>query len=350
MNTNIFIPEKIKVGYQNRTDTYTNKLAYVIYWDNKKVLRKEASWNSWRDSTIDADDFDNTPIEGFVLNKKVGGNNYSWNPRNTYCRIYDPRGFEFEISIPNLLYILENTNSIKGKGLEGKFVYGWSGTELVLVPESAPEYTQMVAFTKLQENKVGAKDMTPGWKYLTAKNEEVTYMGKFDTYERFLFYSKEKQEQKLLGKKYWFRQGGDFYFVSSLSTIKSKLEEDKNFVYLYDKLEEDTRFSKVKEVVWDKTAVTVEDLMKRHLKDKHYHRLYLIITEQDGLFFRDTSLGLTPHFLENSYYAQSTEYYYNTFEEAAENNRVQWTRLDYTKPHKIYQGTLILENGKQING
>lgn len=31
----IYIPKKIKVGYQNRSDTYTKKLAYVIYYDEK---------------------------------------------------------------------------------------------------------------------------------------------------------------------------------------------------------------------------------------------------------------------------------------------------------------------------
>lgn len=35
-----FIPEKIKVGYQKRQDTYTGKLSYIIYYDKKGVLRK----------------------------------------------------------------------------------------------------------------------------------------------------------------------------------------------------------------------------------------------------------------------------------------------------------------------
>ena len=39
--SNFFIPEKIKVGYNSRNDTYTKKLAYIIYYDNKGVLRKE---------------------------------------------------------------------------------------------------------------------------------------------------------------------------------------------------------------------------------------------------------------------------------------------------------------------
>ena len=124
MNTTIFLPKTIKVGYQNRSDTYTGRLAYVIYYDQQNKLRKERSWEGWRDNKIEPQEFSNEPTSGFVLNKKVGGYDTGWNHRQTYTRVYDPRGFEFEITIPNLLYILENANSIKGKGLEGDFIYG----------------------------------------------------------------------------------------------------------------------------------------------------------------------------------------------------------------------------------
>lgn len=70
MNSAIFLPDKINVGFQNRADTYTGKLAYVIYYDSKGVLRKQASWNSWRDSKIPNEEFKNSPTHGFVLNKK----------------------------------------------------------------------------------------------------------------------------------------------------------------------------------------------------------------------------------------------------------------------------------------
>lgn len=133
MKSNIFIPKKINVGYQNRSGTYTGKLAYIIYYDEKGVLRKERSWNGWRDEDIPNDEFDNEPTEGFVLNKKAGDYSTGWDHRQAYCRVYDPRGFEFEITIENLLYILANANCYKGKGLEGEFVYGWSGKDLVLI-------------------------------------------------------------------------------------------------------------------------------------------------------------------------------------------------------------------------
>ena len=103
----IFIPNKINVGYQNREGTYTGKLAYVIYYDERGKLRKETSWQNWRDKNIPNNEYENVPTEGFVLNKKVGGYKSDWNFRQTYSRIYDPRGFEFEITIDNLLWILE---------------------------------------------------------------------------------------------------------------------------------------------------------------------------------------------------------------------------------------------------
>lgn len=186
MKTNIFIPKKIKVGFQNRDDTYTKKLAYVIYYDQSNKLRKEASWNSWRDDKIDPEDYDNEPTTGFVLNKKVGGVEESWyDVRKTYVRVYDPRGFEFEITIPNLLYILENCSSIKGKGLEGSFVYGWDGKELVLIPTDAPEYKEMqkMATTLFDGESIKAKDLVVGYTYGTADGSAYVYMGKSDYWE-----------------------------------------------------------------------------------------------------------------------------------------------------------------------
>jgi hypothetical protein len=185
LNTNIFIPKKIKVGFQERSDTYTKKLAYIIYYDQANKLRKETSWQNWRSKDIEPEDYDNEPTSGFVLNKKVGGYQSYYNMRQTYTRVYDPRGFEFEITIPNLLYILENTSSIKGKGLEGEFVYGWDGKELLLIPTSAPEYQEMqnLASTLYDGEPIKAKDLVLGATYATATGGEWVYMGKSELWE-----------------------------------------------------------------------------------------------------------------------------------------------------------------------
>lgn len=184
MKSNIFIPKTINVGYRNRSGTYTGKLAYVIYYDEKGKLRKETSWNSWRDEKIPNEEFENVPTSGFVLNKKVGDYSSGWDHRQAYCRVYDPRNFEFEITIENLLYILENANSIKGKGLEGEFVYGWDGKDLVLMPVESPDYKQIAEYNKIVHNNesIKAKDLVLGATYLTKDNKEYVYMGKFDYY------------------------------------------------------------------------------------------------------------------------------------------------------------------------
>ena len=205
MRSSIFIPKKLNIGFQNRKDTYTKKLAYIIYFDEKDVLRKENSWNNWRDKTIDNVIHDNIPTSGFVLNKKTGDYG-GWNHRQAYVRVYDPRDFEFEITVENLLYILENTNSIKGKGLEGEFIYGWDGTELVLIPVSSPDYKEILQYNEIvHENKqIKAKDLVVGATYRTKQNEDYMYMGKFDRWdiEREFYNYTSKDVNK--GKHHWF--------------------------------------------------------------------------------------------------------------------------------------------------
>lgn len=175
-----FIPEKIKVGFQEREGTYTGKLAYVIYYDKKGILRKEKSWQSWRDKKIEPIEFINEPTEGFVLNKKAGGYSTGWNHRNTYIRVYDPRDFEFEISVANLLFILSECDCSRGKGLEGKFVYAWDGSELVLLPTNSQDYKNSTEFTNLKDQKVYSKDLIEGASYLTKNQNIWIYLGRFD--------------------------------------------------------------------------------------------------------------------------------------------------------------------------
>lgn len=185
MKSSIFLPKRIKVGFQKRSDTYTKKLAYITYFDEKNKLRKETSWNGWRDEEIEPKEFINEPTSGFVLNKKAGGYNTGWNHRQTYVRVYDPRDFEFEINIENLLYILENTSSIKGKGLEGEFVYGWDGKDLILIPVDSQDYKEIQEYNTIVHNNeyIKAKDLNLGYTYLNKNNEKWVYMGRFDYWE-----------------------------------------------------------------------------------------------------------------------------------------------------------------------
>lgn len=101
--------------------------------------------------------------------------------------MYDPRDFEFEISIENLLYILQECTSSKGKGLEGQFVYAWSGKDLILLPVDSVDYKmskQLIDSTEkitMKSLKIGAsyKGKVPNSKEISSN---LVYIGKMTWY------------------------------------------------------------------------------------------------------------------------------------------------------------------------
>jgi hypothetical protein len=192
MREKLSIPPRVKVGFQKRGDTYTGKLAYVISMGQK---RKEdpRSWTGWIDKKIPVEEFDNTPMQGFVLNRDVGGTqrSWSWNARREKVRVYDPRDFEFEITVENVLLILQECSSIKGKGLEGEFVLAWSGHQIVLLPTCSQEYKYSVEMADLASKKLSRKEIVEGCTYTTKDKQEVMYLGKhtwFDYHGKYYSY------------------------------------------------------------------------------------------------------------------------------------------------------------------
>jgi len=228
------IPGKINVGFQKRGGTYTGKLAYVVYTDDKGVLRKETSWNGWRDQKIAPEEFENVPTEGFVLNKKVGETRWSHDPRKAWVRVYDPRDFEFEIDVSNLLLILQECTSVKGKGLEGEFVYAWSGAKLLLLPVDSQEYKESVAYKQACKQKITKKDIKEGFSYLNKDGDEVMYLGRLPHW-RFHWGDDGKIEFKCQKKHIFaylqkdsspYSNRGDYFVQSGFTKIISKLSDD----------------------------------------------------------------------------------------------------------------------------
>lgn len=210
MQSKLFMPKTLNVGYQNRQGTYTGSLAYVIYYDETGKLRKETSWESWRDKKIPNQEFENVPTEGFVFNK-TGGGRPSWSDRKAFCRVYDPRGFEFEIDMANLMHILECCDVMKGKGIVGELVYAWEGTELVLVPVNSATYEESKRYTDILMNKeqIKAKDLKVGYTYIDKEESKYIYLGKFHEYDYRTDYNDAYRRQnvtKSKAKKFFFAE------------------------------------------------------------------------------------------------------------------------------------------------
>lgn len=285
----LFIPTKIKVGYQERSDTYTKRLAYVIYYDQLGKLRKEASWKSWCDSKIPSDEFDNKPHSGFVLNKGVKRYGH-WGSGRNMVRVYDDRGIEFEITVSNLMFILMTTNCHK-RGLEGEFVYAWVGTELVLLPTGCEEYEESKDFTQLQAKKIGAKDLVIGASYKNKRLEDLIYMGRFDWHEitskrikgayDYIYERKKKPNQHVFYQSDEY--GEKFFIMSSLNSLAAVNNDISvtNYAELMDKLNKLKETKCIEKVIENKVNHTFDlsDNDDRLNKD-------IYIKERDGSYTR----------------------------------------------------------------
>ncbi len=233
---NFFIPRKIAVGFVKRANTYSGKLSYITYYDNTNKLRKDVSWNGWRDKNIEPVYTDNIPTSGFIINKRAGGEKWGWNQRATYARIYDPRGFEFEITIDNLLWILEYTNS-ENKELKGQFVYSWYGTELVLMPIVSSDYEESKRLSEQQYNKTSFKerDLIPGTLYKMKGKElnELVYIGKVKVSTEFnmsyvnkLAFVPIQDSWKLYSHYDKNINRSDFFIFKSVSSVIAEMQQN----------------------------------------------------------------------------------------------------------------------------
>lgn len=360
----IYIPETIRVGYNNRSDTYTGKLAYVIYYGQDGKIRKELSWDNWRNKGIEPDEYDNTPLDGFVLNKKVGGHSNGWNHRNSYLRVYDPRGFEFEITPENLVYILENANSIKGKGLEGEFVYGWDGKDLLLIPTSSPDYQEINKHSKLMRNpqKINSKNIVLGGTYKTNKGEDWIYIGRFDYYEYYREYfgrfnSSYTEKSRNKGLYYWFYFNDRFCQIKSLSNRIIECVSDvcvSNYAEIADKLQYNADFSPV--VKQELYKFTLEELA--YLLSKNAYRLLpkmVIKYSDDGLVVHGIEDIVLPQHLASYHNQNLGNFIYLVIRDSVVNGIYNQERIcalleTVYNMYDIWVYCNVLENGKIEGG
>lgn len=294
--SNLFIPKKIKVGYQNRAGTYTGKLAYVVYFDNKGVLRKEKSWESWRDKKIEPEEFDNIPQDGFCLNKDVQRVNWShYGSGRSYIRMYDPRGIEFEITPENLTNILTETDSLK-RGFQGKFVYAWQGKELVLLPCVSEEYQKALEHTERQDQNIKAADLQEGISYTTKAGEEVVYLGRFNYWQRDYW----SQTSNKVSKQYIFAENNRIIGKKDLKFLASKNSDEvvSNYAELIDKWNSDWRSTEIDRCVITPFKPTLKEALDISKNG------YLMSQEGEWLYFWKLYVENTIH---SSGYAFNTK-------------------------------------------
>lgn len=324
---NLYIPKSIKVGYQERSDTYTGNLAFLTFQTPQGTISQEKTWKRWIHKEMG--DFDNKPIEGIVLNKGVGLRGGGRNRRTSKIRVYDPRGWEIEITVENLMFILEQNNCIAGKGIEGEFVYAWSPgfRQLYLLPTKVQEYEKSQKYTALQHHeKLTLKDLIPGAGYKSTNNEDFIYLGRMrNNYFQYVGYNDNSMPADFLNghNQHVFlnENTNQFITVKGSKDLKfiayESIKEHPEFPFIMDFYENSllsqmpTKFVTKERKLDD--SINFDDPYNRvtlfqEVGDKYYK--YIILKKEDYYEIRFSNV----FFFHKGYLCGDTTYHYRNSE------------------------------------
>lgn len=180
--SSIKIPNKVYVGFQGRRSEDEVPLGFMTPYDDTAAGKKrQATVDGWangygRSKTFNSVIIDNEPMIGFKIGRAIRRSS-RYSGTSTAVRIEDPRGFELEISIENLVMLM-NRNIMEDCELMQECVWGRDGGKNVLLPVNSDEYKKYLDTQVLVSNKVSVKDIKPG-DIIKLLGEEGTreYMG-----------------------------------------------------------------------------------------------------------------------------------------------------------------------------
>jgi len=191
-NHNIKIPEKHYVTFQGRQKNVPIGFLTPFGTDSgaKKRMATADNWaGGWgRNKTdIDSKTVDNVLMSGFKVAHSVS----RYSTSNVVWRILDPRGFELEISSPNMSDLIGITTIEQGE-IQDRCIWSRQGANNVLLTENDPVYLQAIENSKRIEKKISLRDVKIGNTIVLLNGMVGQYMGCFhlvsmsygDTYNR----------------------------------------------------------------------------------------------------------------------------------------------------------------------
>lgn len=174
----IKFPEKHYIGFQKRSEDALPLAFMTPDGDDSTALKRKATVDRWAgDSKIESITYENNPLPGFRLVRNIK-HGYGWGQGNVKWRIEDPRGFELEITSPNLSQLL-NYCEIKQGDIQEDCIWARSGNENILVPVNSDVYKAALANTARSKKIASLKDLKLGDVVVLQNGYEGTFLGSF---------------------------------------------------------------------------------------------------------------------------------------------------------------------------
>lgn len=172
----MIIFERGFVALQSRTgmgETNHLPLGFLVPdGDDKAALGRKDTAMRWAGKEMEPVVFDNTPISGFrILDSVVHG------PSGTKWRIEDPRGFELEISSPNLMNLISHA-VFDQQTILSPCIWMRDGGHNRLVPTSSKTYINAVAPDITNSEPITASKLRVGDVVVFANGRVGTYVGR----------------------------------------------------------------------------------------------------------------------------------------------------------------------------
>lgn len=178
----IIIPKKHYVGMSHHEDTLP--LGFLTPWGEDSAAKKRMATVDSRASSrynnktnLAAITIDNNPMIGFKLTSGIRTGQYGAVDK---WRVEDPRGFELEISSPNLAQLLSLGTVEKGEFLD-QCVWARDGGNNVLLSIESEAYKEATEFTKINNASASWKDVKIGYEIILQNGLAGKYLGKLHT-------------------------------------------------------------------------------------------------------------------------------------------------------------------------
>jgi hypothetical protein len=182
MLSTIKIPEKVYVGFQGRRSEDEVPLGFMTpYTTDKAGQKRRDTVDNWakgygRDKTFNSVMLDNKPMIGFKIGRDIrrsGG----WNGSGaSYVRVADPRGFELEITIENLVMCM-GSNLIDDGEILQECVWGRDGNRNILLPTNSEPFKDSIQTKAKLDTVISLRQVKPGDEVALVTGETGIYMG-----------------------------------------------------------------------------------------------------------------------------------------------------------------------------
>ena len=184
MLSTIKIPEKVYVGFQGRRSEDEVPLGFMTpYTTDQAGIKRRASVDNWAkgyysntEKTFNSVILDNKPMIGFKIGRDIrrsGG----WNGSGaSYVRVADPRGFELEITIENLVMCM-SANLVDNGEIIQECVWGRDGNRNMLLPTNSEPFKDSIQTKAKLDTVISLRQIKPGDEIALITGETGIYFG-----------------------------------------------------------------------------------------------------------------------------------------------------------------------------